>query len=400
MGSEPEPDVVHRRSSSGAVAALPLTRLERAAGLPVGFGTGDLLRGHRDEPLLDPRRALAGAMVAHLERGQCYVSFSGGRDSSAVLARATAVAREHGLPDPIPITLRFPGVDSTEESSWQERVVEHLRLRRWEVIEVRDELDWLGAIAQDTLREHGLLWPPNTYFHVPMFDRARGGTLMTGFDGDGLLGNWPWARVQAVLHVRVRPEPQDISRIARALAPPNVRRRLMSTPFTRATTWLRPAATAEFRRAALAHVAAEPRRWDKRIAFYARSRHLELTSHSLRVLGARFQVMVVNPLIDPGHLASLAWAGGAAGYGGRTMIMRTLFGDVLPEDVIARPSKAEFGRALWRRRARRFAEGWDGRGLDPELVDASLLREAWRAPNPLFGSVIPLHEAWLAAQAR
>lgn len=59
---------------------------------------------------LTPRQALADAMVAPLSRTPCYVSFSGGRDSSSVLAMARTVARQHQLDDPIPVTLRFPGI--------------------------------------------------------------------------------------------------------------------------------------------------------------------------------------------------------------------------------------------------------------------------------------------------
>ena len=96
---------------------------------------------------------------------------------------------------------------STEETEWQELVVDHLGITRWDVIEIGDELDLLGPIAQRSLRRHGLLWPPNAFFHGPMLERARGARLVTGFDGDGVLGSWRWARAQSVLSRRVRPVP-------------------------------------------------------------------------------------------------------------------------------------------------------------------------------------------------
>ena len=52
--------------------------------------------------------ALEAAIMPALLRSPCLVSFSGGRDSSAVLAVAARLARGAGLADPIPITIRVP----------------------------------------------------------------------------------------------------------------------------------------------------------------------------------------------------------------------------------------------------------------------------------------------------
>jgi hypothetical protein len=71
----------------------------------------------------------------------------------------------------------------------------------------------------------------------------------------------------------------------------------------------------------------------------------------------------------------------------------------LPEALITRRGKAEFGRAICGEEARSFAEHWDETGADTALVHPELLRAAWRAPNPLFGSSTLLQMAWLADQA-
>jgi Asparagine synthase len=382
--------------------ALPLGPLERATGLALGGEAVALDRNHLTRPApanpeRDPRLALEAAILPALASGPCYVSFSGGRDSSAVLATAVSAARRHGAPDPIPITLRFAEVASTRESEWQEMVVEHLHLQRWDIVSIGDELDLLGDLAKRALRRHGVLWPPNSHFHEPIFERAAGGTVLTGFDGDGLLGSWRWARAQAVLHRRVTPEPRDLARVGLALAPRPVRRRLVTTSFSIAAPWLRPGAQDALSRLANGRVAAEPRRWDRRLATYRRGRYLRLATHSLRTLGEARGVTVAHPLLDDGFLTALAKAGGAAGYGDRTATMRALFGDLLPGAVNERRSKGEFGRAIWRTEARAFAERWDGTGLDPELVDPERLRAAWRSANPLFGSSTLLHLAWLTA---
>jgi asparagine synthase (glutamine-hydrolysing) len=80
--------------------------------------------------------------------------------------------------------------------------------------------------------------------------------------------------------------------------------------------------------------------------------------------------------------------------------MRDLFGDLLPDALLTRPTKGEFGRAIWRTEARTFIDRWNGQGIDLTLVDPELLRHAWRAPNPLFGSATLLQHAWAAHELR
>jgi asparagine synthase (glutamine-hydrolysing) len=318
-----------------------------------------------------------------------------------MLALAVDVARREGLPLPIPATLCFADIGSAEESAWQRRVIDHLGLRQWERIEVGEELDLLGEVARAALRSHGLLWPPNAYLHVPIIDLAAGGSLVTGVDGDGLFGGWQWWRAQAVLGRRVRPQARDLLRVGLALSPPWLRRyRPAQGPdWGGLAPWLRPAARGRLAKLMRDLAAAQPRRWDAWLASYARQRHHRLGATSLAVLAAPHGVTVVHPLLAPEVLAALAEHRGALGYPNRTAAMGDLFGDLLPAAVIERSSKAEFGAAVWRSRARAFARSWDGSGVPDELVDPTQLRAAWSAPNPLFGSMTLLHLAWLASEA-
>ncbi len=80
-----------------------LTQLEIASGLVLGTTPPTPL----PSAAVGARQALELAVRPALERAPCLVSFSGGRDSSAVLAVATRVARRHGLPPPVPATNRF-----------------------------------------------------------------------------------------------------------------------------------------------------------------------------------------------------------------------------------------------------------------------------------------------------
>src|SRR4051812_39991790 len=75
-----------------------------------------------------PRRALEEVVRPLLARTPCMVAFSGGRDSSLVLAVATDVARRDGLPEPVPLTRVFPSDAETHETDWQEQGIRHLWL--------------------------------------------------------------------------------------------------------------------------------------------------------------------------------------------------------------------------------------------------------------------------------
>jgi asparagine synthase (glutamine-hydrolysing) len=78
--------------------------------------------------------------------------------------------------------------------------------------------------------------------------------------------------------------------------------------------------------------------------------------------------------------------------------MRTLFGDLLPEKLIARPNKAGFSGPVWGPAVREFAAGWTGEGVDHDYVDAGELRRHWQSECPDFGTALLLHAAWLATR--
>src|SRR5215471_11329425 len=138
-----------------------MSALEIAAGFPLPGGVS--LPGLIPSEV-EPRLAFAQSMVAALSRPPCVVSFSGGRDSSLVLALAAEVARGEGLPLPIPVTVRPAGDSDREEHEWQERVVGQLGLDDWVRVEIGDELDCVGPEAQRLLIRHGILWPANVHF--------------------------------------------------------------------------------------------------------------------------------------------------------------------------------------------------------------------------------------------
>src|SRR5436190_4653351 len=181
--------------------------------------------------------ALEEAMLPALRRSPCFVSFSGGRDSSAVLAVAVDVARRHGLPDPVPATMRFVDAPTADETSWQELVLEHLGISDHVVVELHHELDALGAIATDVLDRFGVRWPGNAYMHVPLFERARGGSMLTGVGGDELFGTRA-SRFVLVAHGSERPVFRDALSLGFALTPRPLRAAIQRRRSSPAHPWL------------------------------------------------------------------------------------------------------------------------------------------------------------------
>lgn len=336
--------------------------------------------------------AVEQAMLPALQRTPCVVSFSGGRDSSAVLAVATAVARRHGLEEPVPVTMRFRAGPGTDEAQWQRLVLDHLGLRRHEILYADAEYDALGVPALRALRRHGVRWPVNAYMHDPVLRAAAGGTVLTGIGGDELLGH-PASRVLRVLRGRSRPQPRDALRIAAVAAPRSLRRIVWRRRHRDYGPWLTAEGNALVMRALAREEIAFPERYDAAVRRWYGSRAFAALDGALGLLGEAYDARVVNPFLQPGALAALAAAGGAFGLGGRTNAMRRLFGDHLPEAVIARPTKAHFAAPMWGPRFRAFAETWDGSGVDPSLVDVDALRSQWNAPAPDFRTGLLLHQA-------
>ena len=131
-----------------------------------------------------PRDAMERVVLGAVSRPPCVVGFSGGRDSSAVLAVAVHVARREGLPSPIPVTRVFADVPESDETEWQELVIRHLGITEWIREPIDDEMDVLGPLAQARLRRHGVLWSPLLHGDDYSLGHARGGSLLDGEGGD------------------------------------------------------------------------------------------------------------------------------------------------------------------------------------------------------------------------
>ena len=372
--------------------APPLSALEIATGVVTGADPtfGPLPRRVTGSP----RKCMEEALVPWLQLDPCCVGFSGGRDSSAVLAVATHVARTYGLPEPVPVTLRFPNVTEAEESSWQELVVRHLQLSNWERIEVRDELDFLGNVATGLISKHGLLYPANVHTQAFVMQRAHPRAFLTGLEGDGLLGSWRWARVADTMIRKNSKRLRHMALFLYANGPSIVRRSRMKQKELLGSPWLTKDADYETGLRWMRQEAEEPGRWRARVRWWSRRRYLALATRSIDLIGKSFDVAIGHPLLDSSFLAALSNVRPIVGLGNRTDAMRYLFADLLPDPVLSRESKAWFSAAYWGREARKFASEWDGWGIDTQIVDAEGLKRVWTEDRPPTRTALLLQSLW------
>lgn len=380
-----------------------MTPTEIAWGYVVGY-TGSLPPASAGAPT-DPRLALERVVRRSLERPPCGVAFSGGRDSAAVLAVATHVARRDGLPDPVPITRVFPEAPATDESEWQELVVRHLGLQDWVRHQFTDELDMVGPLATARLREHGVLWPPTLHVDIPVLESvADGGSVIDGEGGDEILGveMHRIAAVASVLRGQRPPTKRNLRSLLGALAPGAVRvrrsRLRWSSHLEQLVPWLRPAVRAE-----ILDVVTQSER-DDPLSFAASLRRVPtrrtqtLTARNRRIFARLRGVEFTSPLLDPDVVHALAHEGGLLGRGDRTAVLRRLVPDLLPDPMLARVGKVLFGTAYMGRPTRAFAERWNGDGLDPDLVDVERLRASWLNEERNALTFALVQAAWLATE--
>ena len=345
---------------------------------------------------VEPRTALEAVVRRALERPPCVVSFSGGRDSSLLLAVAAHVARRGGLPPPVPATIRAPQARGSDESAWQERVVAHLGLDDWLRDEVTDELDFVGPVAQGALARHGLLYPAQAHFHVPLLRHAVGGTLLTGAGGDDVLDLGPQYTVRAAWDALRRGHDGTALRTLLRLGPGRVRRAYVQHRRRVRAPWLTPAAQQELDRMWRGEL--PPVASPAALAWTLRRRRLAALRDSLGALAVDAGAAIDHPLIDPLFVAAVARAAGWAGTGGRSRFLPRLAGDLLPRDVLLRRDKTSFVDVYWTSHSRELAMSWDGSGVDADVVNAEVLRATWATGRPNPATALLLQQVWLAGR--
>ncbi len=356
-----------------------LSRLEVLTGVVLGLDEGVPVPApdHRI-----PVEAWEHLLVPLLEAGSCFVAFSGGRDSTAILAVATRVARARGLEDPIPITLRFPGIAGAEESTYQEAVVAHLALRRWERVEPGESLDVFGEVATDLSRRFGALYPGNVHFVVPMAEHLRGGTLLIGIGGDEVMSGHAEYALAAALRGRRRPGRAALrALIERSTRRLNARARVLDEVLPH-FPWLAPRVAAAFARGLVDDQREDPIFADRVLLRRThRLGYLRRAMRDVQLVAASYGIRVTFPFLDPLFVARVAGRLGAAGYATRAETMASVFAGEYPAAWFEARPKAYFDGAFWTPLASRLARSIDVSPL-AEFLDERALRAHWASALP------------------
>jgi asparagine synthase (glutamine-hydrolysing) len=378
-----------------------LDPVDICAGYPSGMRPAVPMPSSAEHPSAAVRTALRRA----LRHPPCLVAFSGGRDSSVLLAMAADLAAREALPVPVALTLRYPGDAAATESDWQELVIRHLRERNlavdWERREISDELDLVGPLAAPVLLGHRApVFPAAIGPTVLLTSLAAGGALVTGNFGDEVLGGHRAALLRAVWRRRGRRMTRsDWYSAAAAAAPGAVRARLLRSRLP-GLPWLRSPLRDDVISRQVADAMALPLAWNAGVRSALRPRAVALGTATRNAIAEERCCRLVEPLGAPAFVSAFASHGGRFGTLGRAAAVRLLAGDLLPPAIAGRTAKAYFNRSRFGPVTRAFAESWDGCGVDDELVDPAALRAEWLADEPHAGSALLLQQAWLSANGR
>ena len=346
-----------------------------------------------EAPLPAPRVVLESIVNDRCAGRRHYVMFSGGRDSSAVLALCVMLARRRGDPDPIPVILRHPGLREADETDWQEIVLDHLSVANPVVINVSARQRLLGESALRTIRRRGVVWPAALQLReVAYGGLLRGSILLTGEGGDHMFGGRRIAALRNLASGGQRPSRYDLRECVASVTPSCLRARNIVPP-----QWLRERAQAAYVRA-IRPLYGEPISWRKSTMWMFTPRTQSVVLHNHLAAVREYGLEPVNPFTDPGFVLSLSRAGGFWGYADRTTVMRALFSDLLPDSVLSRSTKASFNGSRWGEYERTFAQEWDGSGVDTELIDVERLREEWLSDRPGPGADYQIQLAWAARE--
>jgi asparagine synthetase B (glutamine-hydrolysing) len=346
-------------------------------------------------------QALEEAIRPALLRPPCVVEFSGGRDSSVVLAIAHHLAKREGLPPPLPFTRRHPGLPEANEDEWQDMVIGYLGITEWERHSAPGEVDLLGPMATTSLRRWGVLWPPPAHTRKTELDLARGGSLLSGEGGDEVLGLHRLGALRLMMARKLPVSRANARHVAVALAPKRMRVEKLTQRLhqTLGLSWLKPEVARRVAHRLAEDSASEPLDWRKAVRRHPFVRGVHLAMDTLDVLAADAGVARINPLLHPAFINAVCRAGGTLGFTDRTSALRHLFPGLLPDAVLARTSKSRFNRAVFGDQSRAFVERWDGEGIDHDLVEADELRKLWSAEEPHAMTMPLLQACWLATDA-
>jgi len=349
-----------------------------------------------------PATALTEVITRMLDGSPCYVGFSGGCDSSLVLSAATAASRAAGCDDPIPVTYRYATSES-DERGYQESVVRDLGLREWITLDMEADGDLLSPTTREELLTSGPMWPPAPLTRARALRTLGAGLWLTGEGGDEVLGprraSYGERAVRAWLRRPSRPPVTLLWRGVTEMVPRPMRRRAAEAALARdyRAEWLDADLRQRYFRQAATLAADEPLRPSGWFGQYLTRPSVSVGHAAVRTYHARFGLRWEAPLVDPEFMGSMRAALRWYDYRGRRHLLRSLFSDLLPDEIIERRTKARFNSALFGPCTRDFAARWNGEGT-PEGVDGEWLKAHWQSQPVSAGTASLLHHVWLAVE--
>ncbi|MGD9793299.1 MAG: asparagine synthase-related protein [Acidimicrobiia bacterium] len=326
-----------------------------------------------------------------------YVLFSGGVDSSLLLALATKVARERGLAEPTAITYRYDAPGSAIDVHYQECAIAHIRATNWAVLE-RGTAELIGPDAAAAIATVGVLQPAPSHVHLAAFDLARQAgpspVVMTGEGGDETFAaqNCTIPRSLAAYTLRHSRQPRQVLARYRAASrwvfdsgrPPSV---------TKWFPWLTPEGMSEVKRRRL--FPARPPAFRRLTAVDRRQRRgyaVDGIAQMSRLADSR-GVELVHPLLEDEFVTALTRQLPVRWFTSRSTLIGHLWPGLLPAEVLYRTSKGEFTDAYFGSACREFAARWTGDSLASPYIDNERLRASWLGDQP-WPSAHLLQVAW------
>jgi asparagine synthase (glutamine-hydrolysing) len=349
-----------------------------------------------------PAAALVDAIAQLLDDRPCLVEFSGGCDSSLVLAAARQACRQVGHDAPIPVSYRYDDPRS-EESDWQHLVLDLLGLRdRHLVVDARGRAELLAPEACRLLREVGLVWPGTILARAGLWAELPAGVLLTGEGGDEILGVRRATAASQLSRRALRPGGRRalLGAALHELSPHAARQRGFAAAALDGygPWWLEEGPRRELCRLIAAELADEPLDPARFPRYHLSLARVWVVVDNLRAIAARYGLQWEAPLLDPAVAASIARSTPRHAYLGRAALLDRYFTELLPGRIRHRESKALFTDAHFGPSTRAYLAEWSGDGA-PDGVDVDWLRRHWRGRSIAMGTHLLAQAVWLAAES-